>query len=511
MADVTDLTVSVIGAGMGGLAAALAFARKGFRRVDVYETASNLGFVGAGIQLAPNLVRVLDRWGCWTGTTLAAEATDVRFSSIRDGASGRELASVHMPDIAEKYGYPHCTGHRASLAGELYDACKREQAIHFHFATALVDVVSFGDGDGDSGSGHAKNKVVFRVQRRGEPETADIETDLLLGADGIKSTVRTALLRNLGGSNGDGVAAEVEDTGQAAYRIMLTREQMAGDAELLELLDADGAVRWIGEKRHIIAYPIGGKSIYNLSTCQPDVNFAAAPTATYTTRGSKEAMLRVYEDFCPLVQRMLRLVPEGEVCEWRLRSHKVLPAWSRGAVALLGDACHPTLPHLSQGAAMAIEDAAVVAEVISRAGAVAVTQGGGGGEHDYHENIAKALRIYELLRKDRTATLVDMAYTSGLALHLGEGEAKKARDRQFAEAARKRGGPVPDKWASPDVQAWIYSYDCVKDAQEKFDELFAELDGGGKEGEVPNTNGGDRVLDGQPQHEHVNGVVSTAA
>ncbi len=504
---------------MGGLATALAFARKGFKHVDVYETASNLGFVGAGIQLAPNLVRVLDRWGCWTGKALEAEATDVQFSSIRDGPSGRELTRVAMPDIAAKYGYPHCTGHRASLAGGLYDACRAEPAITFHFSTALVDIVSFGDGGG-------RRKAVFTVQRRGEGAPAELETDLLVGADGIKSAVRTALLQR------EGVAADVEDTGQAAYRIMLTREQMAGDPELLAMLDAGGAVRWIGERRHVIAYPIAGKSIYNLSTCQPDDNFAAAPTATYTTRGSKEAMLRVYADFCPLVHKMLRLVPEGEVCEWKLRSHRVLPTWSRGAVALVGDACHPTLPHLSQGAAMAIEDGAVLAEVLSRISPSSSSSSsssrapgsGGKGEGEVEaegekadggDDISRALKVYELLRKDRTATLVELAYTSGRTLHLGEGKAREERDRQFEEARRRGGAPVPDKWASPDVQDMIYSYDCVEDAREKFDALFAAAVAGGGGGGAPDGRQPGGAVHGQQVNGrvngHVNGVVSTAA
>ncbi|KAI0553453.1 hypothetical protein F4679DRAFT_531364 [Xylaria curta] len=431
---------------MGGLACALAFVKKGFKKIDVYETASNLGFVGAGIQLAPNLARVLDRWGCWA--KIQAEATTVTSSSIREGSTNKELTLVQMGDVSELYGYPHCVGHRASLAGSLFEGCQNEPAITFHFSTAFESLNTFGP-----------DKVSFTVRPRGG-EAYNVETDILLAADGIKSSVRTALLRAINSS------AEVEDTGQAAYRIMLSRSQMAHDPEMLELLDSDCALRWIGEKRHIVAYPISNKSIYNLSTCQPDTNFAAAPSVTYTTRGDKSAMLRVYGDFCPLVLRMLDLVPEGEVCEWRLRSHKPLERWTLGAVTLIGDACHPTLPHLGQGATMAIEDAAVVAECVS---AVPVVD----GKID-RDALSRALQVYELLRKDRTYELVEMAAFSGRTLHLGEGKAKEERDRQFAEA-RKKGNAVPDKWASPDVQKMIYSHDCVTEAQEKFAELFSSL------------------------------------
>lgn len=440
---------------MGGLACALAFAKKGFKKIDVYETASNLGFVGAGIQLAPNLARVLDRWGCWD--KIHAEATTVTSSSIREGSTNKELALVPMPDIAELYGYPHCVGHRASLAGGLYEGCQSEPAITFHFSSALESIKSFGP-----------DKVSFTVKPR-NGEAYDVESDILLAADGIKSSVRKALLKKINSS------AEVEDTGQAAYRIMLSRSEMENDPEMLELLDSDCALRWIGEKRHIVAYPISNKTIYNLSTCQPDTNFAAAPSVTYTTRGDKSAMLEVYGDFCPLVKRMLNLVPEGEVCEWRLRSHKPLESWTLGAVALVGDSCHPTLPHLGQGATMAIEDGAVLAECIN---GLPVED----GKID-REAVSRALQVYELLRKERTYALVEMAAFSGRTLHLGEGKAKEERDRQFAEA-RNKGNAVPDKWASPDVQRMIYSHDCVKEAQEKFEELYSSLLSG-----TPKTNG----------------------
>ncbi|KAH8898858.1 FAD/NAD(P)-binding domain-containing protein [Thozetella sp. PMI_491] len=438
----TDLRIAVIGAGMGGLACALALAKKGFKDIHLYENAPGLGFVGAGIQLAPNLVRVLTHLGCWQG--IEEEATDVLETSIRNGATNEELAHVHMPDIRKKYGYPHCTGHRASLAGGLYEACLKEPAINFHLGSTLVKVDSFAP------------QAEFTIQPTdGEPY--QVKADVLLAADGTKSTARGAVLSQTGAH------AEAEDTGQAAYRVLLPRDKMEADPEMMALLDSNQVTRWIGEKRHWIAYPIHSRTIYNMSSIQPDVNFASAPSITYTTMGSKDAMLNVFSDFCPLIQRMLNLVPDGEVCEWKLRVHKPLPTWSHGSVALLGDACHPTLPHLNQGAAMAIEDGAVVAEVLAKAPATDAA------------TLNKCLRVYELLRKERTSYLVDLAAMSGRALHLGDGAAKEERDKQFAQA-KANGGKVPDKWASPEVQEYIYSHDCMKVAAESFDKLYEGLE-----------------------------------
>ncbi|KAH7238233.1 hypothetical protein BKA59DRAFT_238779 [Fusarium tricinctum] len=438
MTDTKDLHIAIMGAGMGGLGAALALAKRGFKHIDVYEAASTLGFVGAGIQMAPNMGRILDKLGCWED--IERESTCVAGSSIRQGATNEELAHVNMPDLKGKYGYSHLCGHRSSLAGHLYEACKKEGTINFHFATSLVEIESFSP------------RVSFKLQPR-EGELFTRQADILLGADGIKSVTRSQLLQQVG------AVPEEAETGQAAYRIMLKREDMAHDPELLALLDSDEVVRWVGEKRHIIAYSIANKSVYNLSTVQPDENFATAPSITYTTKGSKKVMLDVFESFCPLVQKMLNLVPEGEVCEWRLRMYKPLPTWTQGSVALVGDACHPTLPHLSQGAAMAIEDGSTIAEVLSLA------------PDTRPETIAKCLKVYELSRKEWTSNLVEMAYLSGRTLHLGEGKAKEERDRMFKE--HKNSGSVPDKWTSPDVQKMIYSNDCVAKVRSEFETLFA--------------------------------------
>ncbi|KAL3426884.1 hypothetical protein PVAG01_00393 [Phlyctema vagabunda] len=436
-----DLKIAIVGAGMGGLACALALAKKGFTDIEVFETASNLGFVGAGIQLAPNMARVLDRLGCWAD--IEREAVDLKETSIRQGDLDKELGHVDLRYIRDTYGYPHMVGHRSSLAGSLFAHCQKQAAIKFHFSTAASRVESFSP------------KPSFQVTPRdGEPYT--VTADVLLGADGLKSAIRTQILSELK------VDAQVIDTNQAAYRIMLKRSEMENDPELLELIDSEKVTRWIGEKRHIIAYPVSSKQIYNLSTVQPDINFASAPSATYTTKGDKSVMMKVFDDFCPKVQRMLALVPDGEVCEWKLRVHSPLPTWVHGSTALIGDACHPTLPHLAQGAALAIEDAAVMAEVLAR---LPDTSAG---------TINKALRVYEELRKERAETLVELAAASGRALHLGDGEAKKERDRQFA-ALKEKGGAVPDKWADADVQRQIYGHDCMLVAAESFEKLFGSI------------------------------------
>ena len=428
-----DLHIAIAGAGMGGLACSLALAKQGFTRISVYESASNLGFVGAGIQLAPNMARILDRLGCWDD--IFKEAVQLSRTSIRQGADDRELAHVDLDYVEKMYGYPHMVGHRSSLAGSLFKGCQKEPGITFHFSTTVEEVLHFNP------------KPSFIAKPR-HAESYTVECDILLAADGVKSLIRTAMLATLNGTS------SIVDTGQSAYRIMLPRAALAHDADLLALLDADTATRWIGSKRHLIAYPVSSKQIYNISTAQPDTNFAAAPSAQYTTRGDKKDMLDCYKGFCPKVQKLLDLVPEGEVCEWKLRVHAPLPTWACGSVALLGDACHPTLPHLAQGAAQAIEDAAVLGVLLAR---LPDAEPG---------TIERHLRAYESVRKERAETLVEMAAASGRALHLGESEARAERDRQFAEVKRSGRGTVPDKWADKDVQRMIYGHDCMEVAKD---------------------------------------------
>ena len=335
-------------------------------------------------------------------------------------------------------------GHRASLAGSLLDGCKREKAINLFFSTASGEVKSYGP-----------NPSFMAIPRKGEPY--EVKADILLAADGVKSTVRDQMLRL------KNIDAKIIDTGQAAYRIMLKREEMENDPELLALIDSESVTRWIGEKRHIIAYPVSNKQIYNISTAQPDLNFADAPSATYTTKGSKPQMMDTYGDYCPMIKRMLDLVPDGEVCEWKLRVHEPLESWVHGQTALVGDACHPTLPHMAQGAAQAIEDGGVLGVVLSKL------------PDTSPETIHKALRVYEEVRMERAYTLVELAAATGRSMHAGEGKAKEERDRQFEEFKKNKKGKVPDNWADAEVQKMVYGRDVIKITEEEFDEIYARL------------------------------------
>jgi salicylate hydroxylase len=251
--------------------------------------------------------------------------------------------------------------------------------------------------------------------------------------------------------DGDGKSSQlfaVVDTGQAAYRILVHRSMINEDPELVPFFTGSHSYRWIGEKRHIIAYPISSHNIFNMSTAHPDRHFVA--TESWTTSGSKKEMLETFADFCPRVQKLLQLVPEGDVLEWKLRVHSPIDNWVDGQVALVGDACHPTLPHLAQGAAQAIEDAAVLGVVLSKIEthadihrALMVYQVGASTAVLYHATLIFYLSPQQL-RKPRADWAVATAAANGKGLHLGAGESKEARDRAF-RSTNGAGGENPDK------------------------------------------------------------------
>lgn len=175
-------------------------------------------------------------------------------------------------------------------------------------------------------------EVEFDPARISLANGVTMQADLIIGADGIKSTVRGHLLQD---SKIRAIA-----TGDAAYRIMLPRGAMENDPELKKLIDEPQATRWLGPDRHIIAYPVRNHELYNVVLLHPDLQ---AAEESWTTKGSKKAMVENYKGWDRRITKLIDLVDEEEVLEWKLLLHRPLKTWIRGCVALIGDACHPML------------------------------------------------------------------------------------------------------------------------------------------------------------------------
>jgi len=172
----------------------------------------------------------------------------------------------------------------------------------------------------------------------------------------------------------------------------------------------------------------------------------------WTAQANKAQMQARFANYAPIVNRLFELAPEGDLVEWVLRIHEPLSHWVDNKVALMGDAAHATLPHIAQGAAMAGEDGAVLATVLS-----ALTD---------KANIHRALKVFEAVRKPRADWAVEQARITGENLHMADGPAQEARDRMIGEAT-KPGVANPDKWGDKDVQQRLYSYDAVKEAEKE--------------------------------------------
>lgn len=159
-----------------------------------------------------------------------------------------------------------------------------------------------------------------------------VHGDVVIAADGIKSGIRGLLLEDS--------ALGAIPTGDAAYRIMLPRSIMEQDAELKGLLEEPQATRWIGPNRHVIAYPVRKHELYNVVLLHPDRH---GVEESWTTKGSKQKMIDDYRGWDRRVTKLINLVDDDEVLEWKLCLHSPLKSWVRGSVALIGDACHPML------------------------------------------------------------------------------------------------------------------------------------------------------------------------
>ncbi|KQP21362.1 FAD-dependent monooxygenase [Pseudorhodoferax sp. Leaf265] len=333
----------VAGGGIGGLAAALACARQGWQ-VRVFERAAAFSEVGAGVQLGPNVVRVLQAWGL--DVALQAVAAFPARLRVRDAASGRQLATLDLAAMPTRYGAPYATIHRADLLALLHGAVQQRDDI----ALALDRRVQGFDDDGHQ----VRMQTHHGDGRAAEP----VAGDALLGADGLWSSVRTQLL-------GDGPPRL---TGHLAYRALLPQ------AALPAALRSAEVTAWLGPRLHLVSYPVRGGEALNVVAfvhgLPPGGKRGATPDALADWDHATNAadLQAAMASCCAPLQDLVRAVPAWRL--WVLADRPPLHAATQqasGRVALLGDAAHPMRPYLAQGAGMAIEDAEALGHALRQA------------------------------------------------------------------------------------------------------------------------------------------------
>ncbi|KAB8206816.1 hypothetical protein BDV34DRAFT_212175 [Aspergillus parasiticus] len=415
----TPLQVIVVGAGIGGMAAALTLGSKG-HHVIILESAPKLLEVGAGIQVSPNMLRLFDRWG--VSPLIHSKDVALEHIHVRRWQDGSLLGT--MP-VNKTYGQ-QVVIHRADLHNALIEQALALPNVELRVNSTVTDVQF------DPASVTLADDTV-------------VQGDVVIAADGIKSTIRGHLL-------GEDSPSKAIPTGDAAYRIMLPRSVMEKDPELKELVDEPQATRWLGPDRHIIAYPVRKHELFNVVLLHPDGH---GVEESWTTKGSKQEMVDNYRGWDRRVRKLIDMVAEDEVLEWKLCLHSPLKTWIKGSVALIGDACHPMLPYVAQGAAQAVEDAAALGVLLSTVSSK-------------HE-IPIALRAYEKSRKQRAETVQQSGSANRITLHLPDGPEQQARDEQFRLSMT--GASNPDRWADRETQNFLWGWDAEKAALEAWNEV----------------------------------------
>jgi salicylate hydroxylase len=382
--------IAIIGAGLGGLGAAAALLQRG-HAVRVYEQSATLGEVGAGIQMSANAVKVLDA----LGLRAALEPVAVRplAFEFRRFDSGEVLHRLPLGDAHEaKHGAPYFQLHRADLHAALQAAVRQldpqalvlgARATHIEEREHAVRV-SLADGRA-------------------------LDAELVVGADGIKSVVRRHVL-------GDDSPVY---TGQLAWRCTVPTERIPKElrTELVSTI-------WCGPSNHAVTYYLRGGTVTNFVGCVE----RAWEEESWTTIRPWDELDADYTGWHPMVRAVVERVDRDQCFRWALNNREPSMQWSSARITMLGDAVHATLPYMAQGAAMAIEDAAVLARAL-----------------DATDPLANRLRRYENHRAPRTARVVRESTEMGELYHITDAQAM--RDAFVArDIARSR-------------NEWLYPYD----------------------------------------------------
>jgi salicylate hydroxylase len=351
--------VLIIGGGIGGLAAALALARKGIR-IELLEQAEQIGEIGAGIQLAANAFAAMDALG--VGEAARGRAVFTDYLSLRDAIDTHEIARVDVgTPYRERFGNPYAVIHRADIHLSILEAVQDHPLISFRTATRVEKLEQDARG-------------VTVIDQRGERHHADA----VVGCDGVKSAIREALI---------GDAPRV--TGHVVYRAVVEVDNMPKD------LQVNAPVVWAGPNCHLVHYPLRGGQQYNLV-----VTFHSREQETWGVReGSKEEVLSYFDGIHALPHQMLDRPTSWK--RWATADREPVERWSFGRATILGDAAHPMTQYVAQGACQALEDAVTLGAAVEAAG----------------NDFEAAFKLYEQARIPRTARVLYAARDMGRVYH----------------------------------------------------------------------------------------------
>jgi 2-polyprenyl-6-methoxyphenol hydroxylase-like FAD-dependent oxidoreductase len=354
-------TVVIVGAGIGGLTTALAVARAGFA-VVICERAAELTEIGAGIQLSPNAGRILA--GLGLDDAIAAAAIEPPAIDVRNGVSGAMIVSIPVAMFRERYGFPYRVIHRADLQAVLVAAVRKTADIKLMLGATIADVLPRGRE--------------LLVKLRGKRNEL-VRAVAIVGADGVWSTTRERITG----------ALDAEPTGRTAWRTVIPYDNAP------ETLAADRVGLWVGQSAHLVHYPIARGAAINVVAIVEE----QWDKQGWNARGDYRRIAERFNTWSAEVRAIVTAPQSWQ--KWAINAVDPTGSWSEGATTLLGDAAHAMTPFLAQGAAMAIEDAAVLADCL------AASPG----------NAAAALAAYEAERKPRVARVWNAAKRTGERYH----------------------------------------------------------------------------------------------
>lgn len=393
----------VCGAGIGGLATALALRRQGIP-VTVLEQSPEVREVGAGLQIGPNATAALTRLGL--RDVMMSLSLEVQETVQRRWRDGSVIAKTTLgPGATVDYGAPYLQLHRADLQQALLAA-----AIDPAGAGPQVTVVT-GVRVGTVDDSDPLRPAAIAV------EGTRYEGSVLIGADGIKSVIRDSV----------GAPSEIVDSGDMCFRTLIDGAAIAADPATRFLVDWQAGHFWFGPDRHLIAYPVRDYSAINIVGIVPITDEVARD---WRRPSSTAELVAAYEGWDPRLVSALTKA-DGDIVLWALKHQEPHSVWTAGRLALVGDACHAMLPYVSQGASQAIEDGVVLAEEL---GAVP------------DDDIPAALLRYVERRAERAEFVQRAALANRTDFHLHDGPEQIARDKRLRSDHRAVGASLD----------WIY-------------------------------------------------------